>query len=310
MHVPKMRVPMSRLVSARARLDAGNPAGAYHLIAPLLGPNAGEAAPFGLAATALTRLGRHEEALAHYRACQERDWSQTLMEFSASGVSFQLADTPGSASGIMVLKELYADSYGLDDHRIEPGDVILDIGAHIGGVSIYLAKRHPQARIIAYEPSPSNFALLKENLARNEIANVLAVNRAVAGRRGRLRLVEVPGDTSGATAMASAEGRKALAARGFQETEVEAVTLGDVFEAHGIGRCRLLKLDCEGAEHEILADLRVFKHVDALTMELHVPPAQAHLPPAMITEALLRVLRESVPSLDVRIASIVVLDIS
>ena len=42
--------------------------------------------------------------------------------------------------------------------------IFFDIGANIGEFSIYAALRHPQLRVLSFEPEYSNLSLLKENI--------------------------------------------------------------------------------------------------------------------------------------------------
>ena len=52
---------------------------------------------------------------------------------------------------------------------------------------------------------------------------------------------------------------------------VEATTLADLFTTYAIGRCHLLKMDCEGAEFEILHHCPddVFAATDRIVLEVH-----------------------------------------
>ena len=47
-------------------------------------------------------------------------------------------------------------TYNFSDINFQAGDVALDIGAHVGTVSIHLAKMHPEIKIYAFEPSETN----------------------------------------------------------------------------------------------------------------------------------------------------------
>jgi FkbM family methyltransferase len=55
-----------------------------------------------------------------------------------------------------------------------------------------------------------------------------------------------------------------------QET-VEVISLGKLFERYKIERCDFLKLDCEGAEFEIIweSDPALLKRVSRIVMEYH-----------------------------------------
>lgn len=162
----------------------------------------------------------------------------------------------------IIMREL-VDTYQLDGFTASDGDVILDIGAHVGIVSIYLAKRWPGARIYAFEPVSENYARMERNIKANAVTNVKAFQLAVSGNgrslrlRGDLRL-----NSGGISAYAGGNGRV---------WKVASVTLRQIFTSLEIERCRLLKIDCEGAEYEILESAgELLKKVDYLAGEFHV----------------------------------------
>ncbi len=68
----------------------------------------------------------------------------------------------------------------LDDLR--PGEVLLDIGACIGFVTVHAAARG--ARVVAFEPDPGFRARLEENLRLNDLATVAVLPWAVSNERG------------------------------------------------------------------------------------------------------------------------------
>jgi FkbM family methyltransferase len=63
-------------------------------------------------------------------------------------------------------------------------------GAHIGAVLIPLARISGTRSIVAYEPSPRNFRLLRMNLELNEIAGVNLINAALGDRAGEIQFTE------------------------------------------------------------------------------------------------------------------------
>jgi FkbM family methyltransferase len=63
-------------------------------------------------------------------------------------------------------------------------------GAHIGAVLIPLARISGTRSIVAYEPSPRNFRLLRMNLGLNEIAGVNVINTALGDRAGEIQFTE------------------------------------------------------------------------------------------------------------------------
>lgn len=61
-------------------------------------------------------------------------------------------------------------------------NVVVDVGAHIGIHTIHLAKR--AKLVIAIEPEPRNYMLLKKNLKLNKLGNVLALPIALSDKNG------------------------------------------------------------------------------------------------------------------------------
>lgn len=60
-------------------------------------------------------------------------------------------------------------------------DVVLDVGAHIGYHTLTMARLVGDAgKVVAFEPDPTNFALLEKNIAANKYSNVKAIKKGVA----------------------------------------------------------------------------------------------------------------------------------
>lgn len=93
-----------------------------------------------------------------------------------------------------------ADERALFVAAIRPGDTVLDVGAHIGLYTLAAARAAgPTGRVIAFEPSSVNHALLVENVARNGYGNVEIRREAVGDRDGTVSLflsVDNTGDHS------------------------------------------------------------------------------------------------------------------
>lgn len=184
-----------------------------------------------------------------------------------SGALLTFEDVPGSQGLDAILREIAEDHYRLAQIPLSAGDVVLDIGANVGVFSIYLAALHPGLRILAFEPVPETFAALRRNLRRNGIRTVEAHNLAVNGDGRPLELRRAPGNSGGATALPALDP--------YMEASVVScpgISLDEIFRRNGVDRCRLLKIDCEGGEYEILQTTEMLSRVDYLRGEFHISP--------------------------------------
>lgn len=182
--------------------------------------------------------------------------------FVINGIPLEVSDTPNSIAPLIIAGELYSDCYGLNRIDFKRDDVIIDIGAHIGMFAIYAALRFPHVVIHAFEPYPENFAQLKQNLDRNGITTVRIHHQGVSGDGRLLEMVSSPLNSGGATCHSRTleQGRS---------TGIPSITLDQIFDSLGVDNCKLLKIDCEGGEYEILFSTHSLSKVEYLSGEFH-----------------------------------------
>jgi len=99
--------------------------------------------------------------------------------------------------------------------EIAPGNVCIDVGAHVGYYAILMARLSgKKGAVVAFEPIPVNFELLQRNIALNALANVRPDGLAVSERDGTLRLTlscdEVLPKTASTCGFAVGERRKVI----------------------------------------------------------------------------------------------------
>lgn len=124
--------------------------------------------------------------------------------------------------------------------------VIIDCGANIGMATLFFKKLYPGSRIIAFEPNPFAFRLLEKNISINRIKNVVLYNEALSTTEGTVSFFM--NDDKG-TLIGSL-----IRERGGNITfDVKARKLSDVIAEINPD---LVKIDVEGAEHEIIEDLQ------------------------------------------------------
>ncbi|MBU1546699.1 MAG: FkbM family methyltransferase [Proteobacteria bacterium] len=143
---------------------------------------------------------------------------------------------------------------------------IIDIGANAGFFTLFAASSFPRASIYSFEPVPENFQQLLRNRERNSQADISCFPVAVCGSDGEIFLnFELEDNfTTAATILNSLES-------GGKGLTVPCVSLATIFQNNSLDTCDLLKLDCEGAEFEILYSCppETIAKVQRLAMEVH-----------------------------------------
>ena len=140
---------------------------------------------------------------------------------------------------------------------LSPGDVALDVGANLGVHTVPMARLvGRRGRVYAFEPQRMMFQTLCANLALNDLINVEARQAGLGAEAGVARVADL------SPWLMENFGGVALGV-GPAEVPVETV------DSLGLERCRLIKIDVEGMEREVLlgargtlARLRPFLYVE------------------------------------------------
>ena len=133
---------------------------------------------------------------------------------------------------------------------LRPEHLVVDVGANVGVVTLFAAKRVLHGAVHAFEPSSEHLRRLRRNLALNDLTNVVVNAVALSNRRGRARLfVPQAGDglvnTGGTTLFSGVPGTT-------PEDEIDTLPLDEYVAEAGLGRLDVIKLDVEGAELDVL----------------------------------------------------------
>ncbi|MBX4196766.1 FkbM family methyltransferase [Candidatus Pacearchaeota archaeon] len=139
---------------------------------------------------------------------------------------------------------------------------VIDIGAHIGFFSLFASYYSPHAKILAFEPAPSNFKLLQENIALNNLKNITAYNEAVSSKKGVLTMFFSDNPLCHSI-------YESPSARNKQH--VNATSLADIMKRNAWASLDFLKMDCEGAEYDILFSCSpaILKKIRMIGLEYH-----------------------------------------
>lgn len=127
---------------------------------------------------------------------------------------------------------------------------IVDVGANIGIYSIIAATINPTCHVDAFEPSPSNFNSLCQNLLLNNINTVRPINKALGKNESRIPLY-IPDNEEISSVSSMVEGFTELFHDKVNSTIVDVVAL-DEFYKDRFQEIDLIKLDAEFFENEIL----------------------------------------------------------
>jgi len=145
-----------------------------------------------------------------------------------------------------------------------PLRAVLDIGAHIGTLSLFAFKRGASL-VVAIEPSKFNFYRLCRNILKNGAHDVvIPMMVAISGSGGMKRLCGIPG--------AYGQAGYCFNERFTPIGEVPSITLDSIVEA--VGEVDYLKMDVEGAEFDILLGPKgpkdsTFSRIGYLDVEIH-----------------------------------------
>lgn len=176
---------------------------------------------------------------------------------------FDVAYRRGTADESVIEHSFDHDIFfaGVPEYRPAPGDVIIDIGAHIGTFSLLASSKVGDGRVLAVEASQDTFNLLRINVALNRAENISAHHLAMAGAAGPVTLHHDTGNWGHTTV-------KALS--GSSET-VEGITLSAFMRDNGVDACAFVKFNCEGAEFPVLmgTPTDVLERIGAMVVLYH-----------------------------------------
>jgi FkbM family methyltransferase len=136
--------------------------------------------------------------------------------------------------------------------------IVVDVGANIGDFAIQAAAQCPRGRVYAIEPVIQNARMIEINQILNALPNLEIIVAAMGAQEGSV-------------AIHTAGNRSSLHFGGDDANAiVPSITLAQLMREHQLDKIDLLKLDCEGAEWDILpASLTELPRIEQICMEFH-----------------------------------------
>jgi len=144
----------------------------------------------------------------------------------------------------------------------------LDIGAHIGLFSLFASQFCKNGKIFCFEPIKENYEQLMNNIKINDIKNIIPFNCAVSSKTGKIKIY-LNDDESG----------HSMFLENSNYIEVDSISIIDIFKKNVIDKCNFLKLDCEGAEYEIvdLLSKNYLQRIEKTVIEYHMADTKPEL---------------------------------
>ena len=147
--------------------------------------------------------------------------------------------------------------------EIKKNDIVIDIGAHIGYFTTYAANNANNGTVYSIEPYKESFEILKKNLELNSLTNVKLFHGAISKVTEQITLYIDRNNEIGNCIFKTD--------KTTESEKVDSFSLKDFIKNNKIEKIDFLKIDCEGAEFEIILnfDKELMKKIDKISAEIH-----------------------------------------
>lgn len=200
--------------------------------------------------------------LIHYN-----DIHETIID----GIPFKFYDSIISKTVDFVSEEIInGKEYDFRNFDFQKGDKVIDIGGNIGMVSIYLAKKYPFLKIYAFEPVAQNYENFKANIELNNIPNgTITLEHKAVTKDARPVNMSINALNTGGSSISDVISVGSITQN--ENCNIKSTTLEKIMKKYKINTLKLLKIDCEGSEYEILynTDEQILKKIKTLRGEFH-----------------------------------------
>jgi len=159
--------------------------------------------------------------------------------------------------------------FGIENNSIK---TIIDVGGLIGSYTLWAFENYPNANIFTYEPNPDSYDFLLQNVETLRKTNrIKPYNLAVWDKNCEMKLHRsTKKNTGGSSIIYKPEWFPNV--ESLPSIEVSVISINEVLNSTG-NIIDILKLDCEGAEYDILysLDSEKLKSIKHIVMEYHNP---------------------------------------
>jgi FkbM family methyltransferase len=161
--------------------------GAHEKIPLTISLNAAEAPTVGASSLPPLSQPNADGSRLPSPASVRQEWVAKPPNSIVSFLHYAMRISDGLLSYILYKEIFFHQIYHF--HCTHPDPLILDVGSDLGMSILYFKHLYPHARVIGFEPDPSFFHLLQENVARNGLEDVTLISTPLgvaADTRGAL----------------------------------------------------------------------------------------------------------------------------
>lgn len=159
---------------------------------------------------------------------------------------------------------------------LRSGDTAVDVGGNAGYFTMLAATAvGAQGRVVTAEANPGLAALIRDSAALNDVSHLFIENVAISDRNGEIVFgSNGTNDSNGGVVPEKMPGEALESNESITQFVARAETLDSLAERHGLERIRLLKIDTEGHELNVLKGAEGLlreKRIDFIAAELNLP---------------------------------------
>ena len=164
--------------------------------------------------------------------------------YEGSGPKFYVDDHDERIAPVEILNffSYEPDEYNMICKLISDNQVIFDIGANIGFISLHLAHQYPKGQLYSFEPIPKTYNYLSRNISINKSENINTFNFGLSTQTEDKTFYYYP-EGSGNASLANLSEKENV-----ESVEVHVKKLDDAWIEYNWPNIDFIKCDVEGAE--------------------------------------------------------------
>jgi FkbM family methyltransferase len=182
-----------------------------------------------------------------------------------NGVKIFMGGKIGKADLSMFSEIWHNKFYNPEGFEINKNDIVFDIGANNGFFSVYAAEKAVNGKVYAFEPVPYLADKIRKTASLNNFKNIIVENLAIGKGTDSKHVFYISKEHNGCHSLYERKGQ-------LEKIEVSVTNLEKYCKDNNVSEIDFLKLDCEGAEYEIITkesvDL-IKNKIKIISMEHH-----------------------------------------